>query len=280
MAENYGYADQLQVETPEQVHLEFPLAGVGSRGIALLLDTVIQTLVYVLLGLLIYVTSAYTSIDRVMNGQSDRAAKWLIAGFVLLNFVMFWGYFVLFEAFWKGQTPGKRVMKLRVLKDAGRSITLFEAMARNLLRLVDALPSLYLTGVVSMLVTRQHKRLGDLVAGTIVVHEGKAEQPFVAHTGRLFGSGQAVGLMPGARVEWEQSAGALPADAVAKLRPADLLVVETFFARALDLPVARRESLAEQVANAMCAKMGVERPAGLRAEQVLELVAWKMRGQG
>src|SRR6202453_4051205 len=101
----------------------------------------------------------------------DATGKWFEAAIIFINFCLIWGYFALFEAYWHGQTPGKRAMKLRVIKDSGRQITLFEALARNLLRVVDYLPSLYLVGVITMLCNKRNQRLGDLAAGTIVVHE-------------------------------------------------------------------------------------------------------------
>ena len=279
--------DQLNIETPEQVDLRFPVAGVGSRFLAILLDSLIQFTFYVVVGLIIYAAVDFDKAASTSGSDHlDRGGKWLVAGFILLNFVMIWGYFVLFEAFWHGQTPGKRVMKLRVLKDSGRSITLFESMTRNLVRIVDNLPSLYVVGLIAMLCNRQHKRLGDLAAGTIVVHERADDQPFLAHTSRTFTSSmqsvgeQAAGLMPAARVEWAANESALPADAVARLRPDDLHTIELFFSRALDLSPGKREELAERVAATMSAKMGVARPAGMRAEQMLEMVAYKMRGVG
>ena len=280
--------DQLNIETPEQVDLRFPLAGVGSRFLAISIDRLIQLVFYIVVFVVIY---AATPADTRMGiGAGDTTlstgAKWLIAGFILLNFLMIWGYFVLFEAFWHGQTPGKRWMKLRVLKDSGRSITLFESMTRNLLRVVDSLPGMYVVGLISMLCTRQSKRLGDLAAGTIVVHERADDQPMVSHHSRTFTAGMqsagetSAGLMPAARTAWAANESALPADAIARLKPDDLHAIELFFSRALDLPVGRREQLAERVAAQMTARMGVERPAGMGAEQMLEMVAYKMRSVG
>ena len=103
----------------------------------------------------------------------------------LFNFLLYWGYFALFEAFWNGQTPGKRLVKIRVIKDSGRHITLFEALARNLVRVVDMIPpNFYLVGLLSMLCNKQQKRLGDFVAGTIVIHERTSQQPMLGHTSR------------------------------------------------------------------------------------------------
>ena len=286
MSETNVYADQLNIETPEQVDLHFPIAGVGSRFIAILLDTLIQFVAYGLLFLIAYMSITFTSLDKFMNHHSDTAQKWFIAGFILLNFLMVWGYFALFEAFWNGQTPGKRLMKLRVIKDSGRSITLFESLARNLLRIVDMLPTMYFVGIISMLCNRENKRLGDFVAGTIVVHERVDEQPLMSHISRTFTSSvypepaAVQRFMPHAEQQRTATEAVLAADAVARLKPADLHVIETFFSRALDLSIAKREELGAKLAATMSAKMGVPLPQGIPPERVLELIAYRMRSEG
>ncbi len=284
MSEVTYYTDQLSIDTPEQVDLHFPVAGIGSRFIAILLDSIVQAVAFALLYLLIYLTSAWTAINQGMDHQSDTAQKWLVAAMILIHFVLIWGYFALFEAWWKGQTPGKRVMKLRVLKDSGRSITLFESMARNLIRVVDYLPGMYLTGLITMLCNRKNKRLGDYVAGTIVVHERIDEQPVLDHASRTFTASLAQApsrsWMPGAKEAWEANETKLPADAIAKLGSGDLHVIETFFGRALDLPVVKREELSARLAQTMSDKMGVPLPEGVQAERILELIVFQMRGQG
>jgi uncharacterized RDD family membrane protein YckC len=175
--EQRGFADQLNIDTPEQVELEFAVAGIGSRFVAVLIDHLIMGGVFLVVGLLWGVL-----VGSVAN-RVNLLGKWILAVFIALNFVLYWGYFTLFEAFWRGQTPGKHVMKLRVIKDSGRQITLFEAMSRNLLRIIDYLPAFYLAGVIAMLSTKRHQRLGDLVAGTIVVHECSDEQPLLIERG-------------------------------------------------------------------------------------------------
>lgn len=278
-------ADQLNIETPEQVDLRFPIAGMGSRMLAIFFDSMIQVFIYVTLGLLAYVTSAYKEADNVLSAQSDTASKWLVALFVLANFLALTGYFIAFESLWNGQTPGKRLMKLRVLKDSGRSMTVFESMTRNLLRFVDYFPSFYVVGLATMLLNRQNKRLGDLAAGTIVVHERVADQPGIAHTSRsLTASFQPTpangrGLLPTAQAAWSAGDRELPGDAVARLRSEDLHVIETFFSRALDLSPERRAVLAERVAATMCGRMQFSRPETLPPERLLELIAYKMRAQ-
>ena len=291
MPEWNAYADQLTIETPEQVDLHFPVAGVGSRFLALLADTLLQFAAYMVV--IFFFAVAFGSSHEVRSSAqhtTDTAAKWGTAIFIFLNFLAFWGYFSLFEAFWKGQTPGKRLMKLRVIKDSGRSITLFEALARNLLRVVDAVPSIYLVGVITMLCNRQHKRLGDLVAGTIVIHECVDEQPLLSHNSRTF-TAASFSQPPLSEMTTADRAHAylrpasdvtpeLAADALARLQPEDLHIVETFFNRALDLTVERRAELAGRVAAAMCVKMGTALPEGVNPERILEQIAHRMRSQG
>ncbi len=284
MPEVNFYADQLNIETPEQVDLHFPIAGIGSRFIAVLLDTVFQGIAYTLLILLIYLLTKNAADPTVHN--SKRADEWITAAVILFHFLLYWGYYALFEAYWKGQTPGKRLMKLRVLKDSGRSITLFESMMRNLVRVIDMLPGWYLIGLISMLCNKQNKRLGDFVAGTIVVHERMDEQPLMSHVSRTFTSSlypeqaAVTSLMPHARQEWAANEAGLPADAVARLQPSDLHTIEIFFSRALDLSVQKREELGTRLAATMSAKMQFPLPEGVRPERLLELIAHKMRSQG
>jgi uncharacterized RDD family membrane protein YckC len=143
--------DQLNIETPEQVDLRLPIAGIGSRFLAILADTILQIAVEIALIFLYFLFVSAASRGRLGN-ITDTAGKWLVAAMVLFNFLLYWGYFALFEAFWNGQTPGKRLVKIRVIKDSGRQITLFEALARNLVRIVDMIPpNFYLVGLVTML---------------------------------------------------------------------------------------------------------------------------------
>src|SRR4029077_5834199 len=96
---------------------------------------------------------------------------WWQALVTLVIFCINWGYYAIFEALWKGQTPGKRWAGIRVIKDSGRPINTFEAIGRNLARAVDVLPAFYGVGVIVMLLNAKHRRLGDYIAGTLVVHE-------------------------------------------------------------------------------------------------------------
>jgi uncharacterized RDD family membrane protein YckC len=280
--------DQLNVETPEMVDLRFPVAGLGSRFLAQLADVLLIVGFYILIGIVIAIAASGASSTGPSTPGMTTADKWFLAGIIFINFAMIWGYFSLFEGLWHGQTPGKRWMKLRVIKDSGRAMTLFEAMARNLLRVVDLFPAFYLVGVIAMLCNRSQKRLGDLVAGTIVVHERTDDQPLMTHhqsrtfTANVFADTPVVGrLKPmGSAAEAPVAPAPLPADAIARLKNDDLHLIDTFFSRALDLSVERRAQLAAQVAATICRKMGIKLTAGMEPEQLLETVAFRMRGQG
>jgi uncharacterized RDD family membrane protein YckC len=280
-----AFADQLSVETPEQVALRFPIAGIGSRFLAYLTDTAIH--VAVVLGVIlaiIFIAAAAPQTAVRSSSLSDTATKWFVAAIILFIFLLYWAYYALFEAFWNGQTPGKRLLKIRVIKDSGRRITLFEALARNLLRFVDAQPGFftgsYLVGVIAMLCNRQQKRLGDLVAGTIVIHERMGDQPILTHASRIFTAPLSPNSQPyeePAVLAAQQNAALLPADAIARLDHHDLDIIDTFFSRALDLDLNRRAEVASRIANRMCAKMLIPLPDTLPPERLLEAIAHAMR---
>src|ERR1035437_7937861 len=269
--------DQLNIETPEQVDLRLPIAGIGSRFLAILADSTIQ-LVAELLLILFFVLFLSAAQRSRIGDISDTAGKWLFAAIVLVQFLLFWGYFSLFEAFWNGQTPGKRLVKIRVIKDSGRQITLFEALARNLLRVIDMIPPyLYFVGIICMLCNRQQKRLGDFVAGTIVVHERLREQPVSGDLSRSI----TAPVRPSPQRETVQRSGVYqpPADAVARLRAEDLMVIESFLARALDFDLTTRAEIAGRIAASMFGKMGLALPPDVNPERALEAIAYAMRSQ-
>ncbi len=266
-----GRADTHYIDTPEQVELEYSVAGVGSRFVAVLLDMLMIGAFFVVEVVVLVVIGAASLASPAAGKLGEAAGKWFFATVIFINFAIFWGYFALFEAYWHGQTPGKRAMKLRVIKDSGRQITLFESMARNLLRVVDYLPSLYFVGVITMLCTKQNQRVGDLVAGTLVVHERLDEASLLYQEGGEVVTGW---------MRTDDSAMAkFPADAVARLQEQDLVVIEAFFARMLDLPMETRAAVAYRMVAQMTAKMGVPVPEG-NPERALETIAYQMRSGG
>ncbi|MGI4758099.1 MAG: RDD family protein [Janthinobacterium lividum] len=253
--------DQLSIDTPEQVSLYLPVSGIGSRALAQLVDMALQTAFYILVLILFALLAA--PIGRVTGGLSQRGQTWLFGGFVLLNFLLLWGYFTFFEAFWNGQTPGKRLLKLRVIKDSGRRITLFEALTRNLLRAVDALPGCYAVGMVAMLISHENKRLGDLLAGTVVVH--------------VSGESDAAALAPTALLAAPGAAASFPQDALARLSAEDLHLVESFSLRTMDLDHSTSERLSRQILERLCQRMQVEVPVTVSSRRALDGVAASLR---
>jgi uncharacterized RDD family membrane protein YckC len=269
--------DQLTIDTPEQVAIRFPIAGIGSRFLALLTDSVVQGIAYAILFFIFFLI--LTSAPRLAGMIVDRAGeKWLIAGILLVVFLLRWGYYTVFEAFWNGQTPGKKLCKLRVIRDSGRQITFFESMTRNLIRAVDSLPGFYAIGIITMLCNRRSKRLGDFAAGTLVVHERAAEPPLWGGSASRTITAGAFAATPAPPPVADPNAVDLPADAVARLTADDLNVIDHFFARAIDIDIARRHALAERLTQQMTAKMGIAMPEGVTPERVLESIARILRG--
>jgi uncharacterized RDD family membrane protein YckC len=261
--------DQLNIDTPELVEIELPLAGIGSRFIALLVDYVIWFAAFLLIG-----TLAAILLPGI-GAFSKISEQWAVAILIFIIFLFNWGYFTLFEAFWNGRTPGKRVARIRVIQRSGRAIGLFESMARNLVRYVDQIPFFYAVGVIAMFVTKQHQRLGDLAAGTLVVHDREQEEPAWGDKGARTFTSQA--FAPISPIPEPHTAYSLPATGIAKLSSTDLEVLEGFFARRLDMPLPTRYAIAERIAAAMQAKSGLERPAGASVETFLEVTARELR---
>ncbi len=159
----------LDVETPEQIVFSFEIAGVGSRAAAALIDSTLLFIAIIVVG-----TITATLGQSVVRGVN--AGSWsgplLVAALIFALFALLWGYYVLFEAFWDGQTPGKRIVGLRVVRDGGYGITFGASAIRNIMRIVDAQPvPSYFVAIVSVIVSKSGKRLGDYAAGTIVVRE-------------------------------------------------------------------------------------------------------------
>jgi uncharacterized RDD family membrane protein YckC len=159
----WEYDDRLTISTPEGVELTLTLAGVGSRFVAALVDGAIQWGLIGAAGVVLFMT------DGLGVGSNAAAAI-----FALVVFVVLFGYDVAFEVLASGRTPGKRWNGLRVVRVGGQPIGFVASAIRNLLRVVDLLPAAYLVGITSILVTRKNQRLGDIVAGTVVVRERRA----------------------------------------------------------------------------------------------------------
>lgn len=155
------------VLTPERVNLEYGIAGIGSRGGAVIIDSLLQFVA------LVVVLAAGTAGAAVVSfAAGDLASTVLIAVAALGLFVIATGYFLLFEIVWNGQTPGKRMLGIRVIRESGYPMRPIDAVIRNVVRVVDWLPLFYGIGVLVMLFNKRSRRLGDFAAGTLVVREG------------------------------------------------------------------------------------------------------------
>ena len=245
--------DNLVIDTPEQIPLEFPLAGVGSRFLALAVDTLIQAAAGVVLGGAAFALGA-------RGAKMQARGAWVLALVVLTSFLLQSGYFALFEAIWNGQTPGKRLTHLRVIQDSGRPITVYEAVARNLLRVVDSLPGLYGVAIISALISSRNKRLGDFVAGTVVVHEKPAVLETESH--------------------WDLAAS--PAASrydVSRLKPEEFQLIEAFLLRRSQLSPGVRAETVRKILQRLSSRLEFTAEDAQQPETLLENLATAYRAQ-
>ncbi len=250
--------DKLTIETPEQTPLEFPLAGIGSRFLALAIDTLIQLGAFALLFILVMMVTAFNA--RFW----PTGWTWTLAVALLIAFVIYYGYFALFESVWNGQTPGKRRAGIRVIRESGAPITPYDSVARNLLRIVDQLPSFYAVGIISVLLSSQNKRLGDYVAGTVVVVEKQLEE-----SAPLWLRGDQ------RSVEAPQSETQL--NIAGQLSTAELELVEAFLERRASLASEVRARMAKQIADRLAARLSVPPEERRATEAFLESLASQRR---
>jgi uncharacterized RDD family membrane protein YckC len=246
------------VLTPERVSLEYGIAGIGSRGGAVLVDTLIQAVVLtvVTLGL----TGATVAIGTVADTGSRATGILLIGLWLLAAFAITSGYFMLFEIIWNGQTPGKRLLGLRVIRESGYPIRPVDSVIRNLVRIIDWLPVAYGIGVLVMLLNKRSRRLGDFAGGTLVVREG---------TRRALTT-----VAPVAAETDPQEVGGIP-DALAgvTLSSADATLVRDFLVRRDALDPSARADLAQRLAAALAQRYQLPFEPGSDTEAFLERLA-------
>ncbi|HTU71632.1 MAG TPA: RDD family protein [Candidatus Baltobacteraceae bacterium] len=170
----------LEVRTPESIAFSYELAGIGSRFLAVTIDLVVQLAILLLLLWGMSVAAPHLSFQaiRAAHGGAGRFVQNLgVALLVVVLFLIFFGYFILFEAFAHGQTPGKRMLGIRVVRDGGYPVDFMAALIRNLIRVAEALLGYYAVSAVVAVASPQNKRIGDMAAGTIVVREARMESP-------------------------------------------------------------------------------------------------------
>lgn len=216
-------------------------------------DTAIQVIV----GIAVVLLAALLHLFRWMPAMG---MQWTIALGLLAVFLLNSGYFAFFEAIWNGQTPGKRHFQIRVIKDDGRPISAFDSVARNFLRIADELPALYMVGVISILVSKQNKRLGDFVAGTVVIHEQTIQE-----------------ARPFLQTKSEESG---PVYDTSRITLDELNVIEAFLNRRDSFDPALRTSMAARLSKRIADKLGVQVGGWPQTEKFLEAVHEQYRSVG
>lgn len=225
-------SDHFEVETPENIRFGYDIADIGSRFLAIFIDSLIQGTLYVVMFFtMIVLVSQLTALDlpRPIN---DAFGIFVVIALFLIQF----GYFLFFEIILNGQTPGKRLFGLRVIKDNGYPLSPIDSIIRNLVRIIDFFPFAYGVGLVTMFMNARAKRLGDFAASTIVVK--------MRHQVRL------QDLNPVTSVSTAPSN--LPAG-LSRLAEADIALVESFLQRRATLH--NSNALAIQMAIQLARKM-------------------------
>ena len=244
--------ETLIIETPERVQLEFALASIGNRFLAVAIDHFIQ---YLSIFLIAWMAISLGNLGGP-SGVGDpehffsEMPKWTLALLIVGLFLIFAAYFILFEWLWNGQTPGKRLLKLRVIREDGRPLTLWEAIARNLLRICDAIPGfvfpVYSVGLIAIFLSSRDQRLGDVFAGTVVIRERIDEAPSFSET---FSN-------PVSDTAFSRVQKPVHTDAnVSALNEQEIEVVESFLRRRWDLSDKQRIWMAWRIALPLMYKL-------------------------
>jgi uncharacterized RDD family membrane protein YckC len=260
--------DELVIETPERVELYYTRAQVGNRFLAALIDHLIQ--LFILGGLALAAYMASDVLDWLWTGFGD----WLLAGVILLSFFIYTSYFVIFETIWNGQTPGKRLFRIRVIREDGRPIRFYESLVRNLIRMaLDSMPvvivPLYSIGIVSVFLSSRSKRIGDYVAGTVVIRESEAKAPTLADVLSLARSESAKDRA----VVTDAQLFAFDPD---RLGQEEFEAMSVYLRRRYDLPDDIRFALGNRIAASLAFKLGVPN-LPISADQLIEEVDRRSR---
>jgi uncharacterized RDD family membrane protein YckC len=259
--------DELVIETPERVELYYTRAQIGNRFLAALIDHTIQLILIFAIGIALAVMGVN------FTDWWNSLGNWAIALALVLVFVIFSGYFVFFETIWNGQTPGKRLFRLRVIREDGRPIRFYEAMVRNLLRIgLDAMPVLavvpiYSVGIVAVFFSSRSKRLGDYVADTVVIRESERRAPTLDDVLTL--------------ARETPSVAAVTADAPfdidpSKLTSEDLSALRAFLRRRYDLSPEARRDLGYRIVVSLASRLAIP-PIQMPQEAVLEEIDRQVR---
>lgn len=274
--------DTLNIDTPENVTFGYEIAGIGSRFLAALIDTALITVLQLLTAILVFLL-----LDQSNGAQPDitsitsSLSAWAVAVVGLIALFFYWGYYIFFEMLWNGKSPGKKAVKLRVIRVDGTPITITESFVRNLVRMVDFLPAFYGVGVIVTFINPQTRRLGDLAAGTLVVRETdqRAQLKNLTTLEKQFLQPS----IPQASSNLANPAVDSPAGSPPTIYPVKLLnyqdaqMIEMYFQRLNQLT--NRAALAGQLINHLWGKMKLSEaaPTGAAAEEALAKILSEYR---
>jgi uncharacterized RDD family membrane protein YckC len=234
------WTDEVRIETPEQIEVSLEVAGIGSRFVAQVVDWFIKW--GILLVIVILISIAAGMLGAALS--SDKTISYLLAALATALFYAFLlGFDIYFEVRHNGQTPGKKIAGIRVLREGGAPLDFRSACVRNLLGLADFLPSFYLLGAFLVMVSSRGQRLGDMAAGTIVVRERAMQPPTALHeTIRKFAS-EEFHFTP---------------DQLSACTANDRFILRSFFQRAEEMEEQAREQLILRLADTFLQKLAYQ----------------------
>lgn len=235
-------ARTVEFYTPEQVAIQYELAGVGSRGIAAVADGLLQLLLYLAILLIPYVLYQLDALPPWVNFSPETLIPLLVMGHIFIVA----GYHIFFETLWNGETPGKRWMGLRVIKDGGYPVDFRAVVIRNLVRIADILPAFYGLGLVVSLIHTRYQRLGDMAGGTLVVTHAREEK---LHQLTL-GNAQVCRLLDASVLSQ-----------LSRLSREEYRLVQRFLERRSELPAGLQAEFTQRLALQLIAKFGYQQPA-------------------
>lgn len=254
--------EQVKIETPEHIEFTYELAGLGSRFLACIYDTILLTLPLVITYLAFIMVMSNIFTFSLFDSIVEKFGQTAVAAFLfLLVFLVFFGYFPFFEAIWNGQTPGKKIVGLRVIKAGGYPIHFHDVFLRNLFRIVDFLPLWYGVGMLFIFFDTQHRRLGDMIAQTLVIKERTENLPQLITKSVLTANPIEVEASLGIQVVTEKM----------------YAIIRDFLLRRGNLDYINRSAIAKKLANPLLAVFQEQENYALDCEEFLEKVASQYR---
>ncbi len=226
----------MTVLTPEAVEIELEPADLGSRFIAILIDTIIQIV------LILPVIVLMSLMEFFSTGKGVQPfASWITGLLFILLFILgFSGYHIFFELLWNGKTPGKRITSIKVIRDGGFPVEVTSSFIRNLIRIVDFIPFYYFAGIISIVLCKNKKRLGDIVAGTMVIKE-YADIPPPALTGH------------------EECSNGINLSYLEKITEHEYILIRELILRHEELDMTARKSISSKIAGPLMKKLEMDR---------------------